>query len=281
MGRKPAQPAESILKEHNDVTLKAFMVNDLHLSGNELIIFAVIYSFSQDGESCFYGSRKYLASWCQTHEGAVDYQLNKLLKKGFITKSHIRREDGSLCNVLRANLPLIESIMGKSQKFESGDTKICDSHSQKFETGHSQKFVTNKEESNTQEDTKEDKKEPPYAEIIGYLNEKAGRRHRVTDRTKGMICARLREGYTLEDFRRVIDVKCAEWIGTEFEKYLQPSTLFAPSHFDEYLNTTIPKGGKAKAGRKIDMSDFAGVAAERTYVPSEMGESSEYEDIAF
>ena len=134
MGRPTDKPVESILKDNNTVLLHSFMVNDLHLSGNELIVFAVIYSFSQDGESSFYGSRKYLASWCQVHEGAVDYQLNKLLEKGFIIKTHTRREDGSLCSIIKANLPLIESITGHSQKFESGVSKIYSDHSQKFMT---------------------------------------------------------------------------------------------------------------------------------------------------
>lgn len=242
MGRKPAKPVESILKEHNDVTLKAFMVNDLHLSGNELIIFAVVYSFSQDGESCFYGSRKYLASWCQIHEGAVDYQLNKLLKKGLITKSHTRREDGSLCSILRANLPLIESLMGQSQKFESGDTKICDSHTQKFSTGYTQKFMTNKEEVNTQVDTKEDKERIPFSEIIDYLNEKANRRYRPsTPKTREHIRARWNEGYRLDDFKRVIDVKVADWFGDDkMDRYLCPDTLFG-TKFEKYLNQPMPK----------------------------------------
>jgi uncharacterized phage protein (TIGR02220 family) len=257
MGRKPEKPVESILKEHNDVTLKAFMVNDLHLSGNELIIFAVIYSFSQDGESCFYGSRRYLASWCQIHEGAVDYQLNKLLKKGLITKSHTRREDGSLCSILRANLSLIESIIGQSQKFESGRTKICDNHAQKFSTGHTQKFMTNKEEANTKVDTKEDKGEIPFSEITDYLNEKAGTRYRpTTAKTQKSIRARWNEGYRLDDFRRVIDVKCAEWKGTDFEKYLCPETLFG-TKFEKYLNQPMVKAKKSGVNWDADLSELA------------------------
>ena len=260
MGRKPQRPVESVLKEHNDVTLKAFMVNDLHLSGNELIIFAVIYSFSQDGESCFYGSRKYLASWCQIHEGAVDYQLKKLLQKGLITKSHTRREDGSLCNVLRANLPLIESLMGHSQKFDSGVSKICDNHSQKFETGHSQKFESNKEELNTKENTKEDKNEIPFSTIIDYLNEKAKRRYKPsTPKTREHIRARWNEGYTLDDFKYVIDVKCAEWFGDpKMDKYLCPDTLFG-TKFEKYLNQPM-LGGKNFSGQRsqdeIDLSAY-------------------------
>lgn len=51
----------------------------------------------------------------------------------------------------------------------------------------------------------------------------------------GNIRARLREGATLDDAKLVIDYKMEEWLGTDFEKYIQPSTIFRPSHFDEYL----------------------------------------------
>jgi uncharacterized phage protein (TIGR02220 family) len=73
------------------------------------------------------------------------------------------------------------------------------------------------------------------SEILSYLNEKANR-HYKTD-TSGYISARLKEGYTVEDFKKVIDKKVREWGNDpKWSKYLQPSTLFAPSHFDEYLN---------------------------------------------
>lgn len=75
-------------------------------------------------------------------------------------------------------------------------------------------------------------------EIIGYLNLKTGSKFKHT--TKPYVQAirsRLKEGYTVDDFKTVIDKKCREWKGTKLEKYLTPKTLFAPSHFDTYLNS--------------------------------------------
>ena len=74
--------------------------------------------------------------------------------------------------------------------------------------------------------------------IIEYLNIKTGSKFKAT--TKPYIQAirsRLKEGYTVDDFKTVIDKKCREWKGTKLEKYLTPKTLFAPSHFDTYLNS--------------------------------------------
>ena len=53
--------------------------------------------------------------------------------------------------------------------------------------------------------------------------------------TKEKINARLNEGYILDDFIAVIDNKVSEWLGTEFEKFLCPETLFGPK-FEKYLN---------------------------------------------
>lgn len=77
-----------------------------------------------------------------------------------------------------------------------------------------------------------------HFEIINYLNLKTGSKFKPT--TKPYIQAirsRLKEGYTVDDFKTVINKKCREWKGTKLEKYLTPKTLFAPSHFDTYLNS--------------------------------------------
>ena len=77
-----------------------------------------------------------------------------------------------------------------------------------------------------------------HYEIIEYLNLKTGSKFKPT--TKPYVQAirsRLKEGYTVDDFKTVIDKKCREWKGTKLEKYLTPKTLFAPRHFDTYLNS--------------------------------------------
>ncbi|CVO26808.1 replication protein [Streptococcus pneumoniae] len=71
---------------------------------------------------------------------------------------------------------------------------------------------------------------------IAYLNQVANKRYKFVDKTKRLLLARVKEGYTLEDFKQVIDIKTAEWKDSpEFSKYLRPETLFG-SKFDGYLN---------------------------------------------
>jgi uncharacterized phage protein (TIGR02220 family) len=97
----------------------------------------------------------------------------------------------------------------------------------------------------------------PYI-IIDYLNEKAGTKFKVIQSVRGQIDERFKEGFTLDDFKTVIDKKVADWKGTEYEKYLRPSTLFRPSKFDAYLNekSSTKKHAGSKEAYSVDMSGY-------------------------
>lgn len=76
----------------------------------------------------------------------------------------------------------------------------------------------------------------PYKEIVDYLNEKTGSKYRSSgSKTKSLIKARTNEGFSLDDFKTVIEKKAKEWSGTTMEKYLRPETLFG-TKFEGYLN---------------------------------------------
>lgn len=76
----------------------------------------------------------------------------------------------------------------------------------------------------------------PFQEVIEYLNQKTGKKFKAGSKANQKhIKARFSEGFTLEDFKRVIDLKCEEWYGSQMEMYLRPETLFG-SKFDSYLN---------------------------------------------
>jgi uncharacterized phage protein (TIGR02220 family) len=73
-------------------------------------------------------------------------------------------------------------------------------------------------------------------DIIHYLNKKLGTKYQYgAEYIRRHINARLHEGYTLDDFKTVIDKKYKEWSGTEFAKFLRPETLFG-TKFSTYLN---------------------------------------------
>ena len=77
----------------------------------------------------------------------------------------------------------------------------------------------------------------PYKEIIDYLNEKTGSQFRNnTKKTQTLIKARFAEGFNLDDFKKVIDTKAAEWLNdSKMSKFLRPETIFG-TKFESYLN---------------------------------------------
>ena len=92
-----------------------------------------------------------------------------------------------------------------------------------------------------EEDKERDKEKELYMSIIDYLNQKAGTKYKSSSKkTQTCIHARLAEGYSVDDFRTVIDKKCADWIGTDYEQYLRPETLFG-TKFESYLNAKVIK----------------------------------------
>ena len=98
----------------------------------------------------------------------------------------------------------------------------------------------------------------PYKEIIEYLNNRIGTNYRhTTNKTKDLIKARFNEGFSLDDFKEVIDKKCSEWMNTDMEKYLRPETLFG-TKFENYLNQQVKqrKLTTKDIQDKIDISDF-------------------------
>ena len=72
------------LKKGQYLTIQAFMVEELGLTGNDLLVYAIIYGFSQDGESVFTGNRAYLATWCNCSERSIQRNLNSLMERGLI-----------------------------------------------------------------------------------------------------------------------------------------------------------------------------------------------------
>ncbi|MFA7662781.1 MAG: replication protein [Patescibacteria group bacterium] len=73
---------------------------------------------------------------------------------------------------------------------------------------------------------------PEESEVLSYLNLKADNSFTAP----GEIGKRLAEGHTVEECKTIIDKKVAEWLGTDFAKNLNPTTLFRLCHFDTYLH---------------------------------------------
>ena len=125
----------------------------------------------------------------------------------------------------------VESTFQEVQKVHLGSVENTLSEVQKVHTIKTEN--TNTENNNN--------KLSICKEVISYLNLKAKKNFKVnTASHQKFIKARLKEGYVLEDFKKVVDIMVVKWKGTEYEQYLQPQTLFG-NKMDNYLNQPMPK----------------------------------------
>lgn len=96
--------------------------------------------------------------------------------------------------------------------------------------------VTSRDSHATDIDKDKERDKDNYIYIVDYLNSKTGKTYRYqTPKTQKLINARMSEGFNVDDFKAVIDKKCADWLKTDMEKYLRPETLFG-TKFEGYLN---------------------------------------------
>jgi uncharacterized phage protein (TIGR02220 family) len=95
-------------------------------------------------------------------------------------------------------------------------------------------YCPNHESENSGQDAK---KRETCNQVVAYLNSQTGSHFRASsEKTRRCIDARINEGYTLDDFKSVVDHKVCDWISDpEMSKYLRPETLFGPK-FEGYLN---------------------------------------------
>lgn len=108
----------SRVQDGNYIVIQSFMVTDLHLKGNELLIYAIIYGFSQDGEHYFNGGNQYLADWLNTSKQTVISNLKALVEKGLIAKKE------ETINGVKFLYYQSKNLTGGSQKTLLGGSQI-------------------------------------------------------------------------------------------------------------------------------------------------------------
>lgn len=85
------------MKKDNHIQICGWMLSDLGLKGNELIIYAIIFGFSQLEGQTFYGSLGYLAEWTNSTKQGVLKALKSLMEKGYIEKKEYVENNVKRC----------------------------------------------------------------------------------------------------------------------------------------------------------------------------------------
>lgn len=244
---------ESKVKDENYINIQGWMVTKLGLKGNELLIYAIIYGFSQTEDQTFNGSLQYLADWTNSTKQGVTKNLKALVEKGYIIKEDKYINNVKFCEYYATKLDTVYN------KVTQGIQQSLIGYTTKFNTGIKQSLTNNINDNiiNKLDNIIELKDNVPYKEVVDYLNNSAGTNYRASSKkTRELIKARINEGYTLEDFRVVIEKKTREWINdNKMKAYLRPETLFG-TKFEGYLNQPVKELTTKDLTPYQDFSEF-------------------------
>ena len=206
---------------------------DERLNPLEKVILMEIDSLDCGEKGC-YASNEYIAGFCQCSESKVAHAVTRLVELGYVSRKSF---DGRQ-RILQSRLA----------KFARQNSKVCKADVQNLQESNIDSNIDIN--SSIKKEYKESPQESDFtAAVVDYLNEKAGTHYRAgVSKTQSLIKARANEGFTEADFRTVIDKKCADWIGTEYEQYLRPQTLFG-TKFESYLNG-VPYNNRCQTQKK-------------------------------
>ena len=223
-----------MINKNNYVNIQGWMLSDLNLKGTDLLVYAIIYGFCQVEGHSFHGSIKYLQEWTNCSKPCVISSLNSLVESGLIIKyiEGFGQPNRYVVNdfyqykeepVKNVNLDSKENLPSDGK--ESLPNNIINNNINNI------KYNTKLKEHDT------------IKEILKYMNDICNTSFRVSSNlTQRCIKARLKEGFTIDDFKAVINYKYNEWgkkpilfsNGKLSDTYLRPATLFG-NKFETYL----------------------------------------------
>ncbi len=110
------------MRDDNYIVIPGWAINRLGLKGNDLIIFSIIYGFSQDGESEFSGSIQYLCDCLNVSKPTIINSLKNLVSLGYITK-RVETINGVVFNRYKVSLEVLKNFNGGSKESLLGGSK--------------------------------------------------------------------------------------------------------------------------------------------------------------
>lgn len=154
-----------------------------------------------------------------------------LAKESGIQESKVTR----IISVFKTEQQVEQQAFSKFSVFTMVNYHNHQKNEQQVEQQMNSKRTASEQQMNTNNNVNK-YKQCKQTEIIDYLNKKTGSKFKPVDSHIKLISARIKEGHTIDDIKKVIDSKCDEWLtNTEFKKYLRPATLFNTEKFNQYV----------------------------------------------
>lgn len=239
----PKRKVENVNRAFNGVWIPKKYWLDENLSIVEVTFMAEIESL--DGDNGCYASNNHFAEFFGMTASRVSQIINSLSDRGYLQISYEKNDKQVVSRLIR----VVNKLNGGIKKTKSPIKKTKGGYLENCEGNNTYRVI---QDNNTDKSNK-GSAQPPHLsaqrkEVIDYLNRKTGKRFKPNaDGNKRVIDPRLKDGYTVDDLKHIIDVKYAQWHGKTFsngqlgDNYLRPETLFRVSKIEGYLNEEIPK----------------------------------------
>ena len=225
------------VKSENYIVIQGWMISELNLKANDLLVYAIIYGFSQTEGQFFNGSLQYLADWTNSTRQGVIKNLKNLLEMGLIEKTET--PNGNLYKALRVN-----KVTEEVNSITEPVNRVTNISKQSLQNNIDNNLVNNKDIYNQQKDFMN-----KVETIIKHFNNICHTSFKTsTLTTRKLIKRHLNEGFTVDDFKKVIECKYQDWginpvkfsTGQMSNEYLRPSTLFGDK-FENYVYEAISR----------------------------------------
>ena len=227
------------------ITIQGWMRTDLNLSGNELIVYAIIYGFSQNKQGEFTGSAQYLADWVGCTRRTVMTILNKLVEEKLISKTELILNNNEKRVSYQAERGC-EKISQGVKNFHRG----CEKFSYNITIDKNNKYTDRDNNVHSCSESLEETPEEFFERAWQYYPNKRG---------KGQVSKKSKErlmGHGWDNVKRAIDryledLKKDEW------RHAQNGSTFFNSGYIDYLdeNYTPPMNPKLDYS-KTDLDDL-------------------------
>lgn len=257
---------KSKVKNENHFQVQGWMVNELKLKGSELIIYAIIYGFSQDGQSKFTGSLQYLADWTNSTKQNCMNHLKSLIDKDLIEKEELEINNNKYCKY-SAKLNTIQNFCIGSKNFCTNNIDnnidILDNKLSNIENFEKNDFTNLEKEMKEKEKQKKKEKKIKDAILINQILENFTTNEDVLAELKKYLAIRKKKGLSPEQWKIILDdlrKECGTNKAYAIEKiqkaiaggwmqivYINNFTGTAKSrysskpHFDNTINHELPK----------------------------------------
>ena len=192
---------------------------------------------SLDNEDGCFASNEHFSKFFSLSKNRCSEIIKSLEKKGYIKIDYIYQEGSKA--ISRRVIRCVRNIDGGIRNIDNPIRKTEEGYSENREDNNTSFNNTFSNTSNKKDIVEQSSTTPlPYEEIVQYLNQKTNKNFKHTSKvTQRHIRARLAEGFTVNDFKQVIDNKCSDWLRDQkMKEYLRPETLFG-TKFESYLNS--------------------------------------------